>query len=534
LNRIDSSSSGARLCVSVAVPRARDLPAAVTRAARHGDFVELRLDYLDGDAELESARPYLRALLTYRPRPLVFTFRPAGQGGRRELTKEARLRFWQLLARELRERQLPPPDFVDLELDLLEGRARRGQLRDLLDICPVICSHHDFAGVPADLSSLYERTAATGAQVSKLAVTTRDATDCLPVLALLERARREGRALAAVAMGEAGLLTRVLGQAFGSFLTYAAAADSSATAPGQLTADEMRGLYRFDRITSTTRVCGLVGSPVAHSLSPHIHNAAFAALGLDSVYVPFDVRDPLDFLCRMVSPRTRELGWNLRGLSVTAPHKSAVVGALDSVEEAAREIGAVNTIVVEGDRLRGYNTDAAAALAPLAGLMELRGARAAVLGAGGAARAVLWALRAAGARATVFARDEERGRAVAARFGAQSRKLSGAHFGDFDLVVNATPLGTRGPHESDTAAEAEQLRGARAAYDLVYNPADTRFMREARAACCPIVVGGLAMLVAQAAAQFELWTAERAPVEAMRRAAENRLRIQDAAESDRE
>ena len=524
-----------RLCVPACAARARDLPAAVSRAARHADLVELRLDYLAGERELESAGDYLHALLRERPRPLVLTLRPAEQGGRRELTADARLDFWVSFARGLRERRTPPPDFVDLELDLLEDAACRERLRGLLDACALICSHHDFAGVPAELESLYERMTATGARVLKIAATAHDATDCLPVLHLLERARREGRDVIAVAMGEAGLVTRVLGPARGGFLTYAAADDTAATAPGQTTAEDLRGLYRFDRLSRATRVCGLVGSPVAHSLSPHVHNAAFAALGLDAVYLPFEVRDLPAFLRRMVSPRTRELDWSLRGLSVTAPHKSPVIGALDFVDDSAREIGAVNTILIEdNNELRGHNTDAAAALAPLAGLLELPGARTAVLGAGGAARAVLYALRSAGARTTVFARDPTRARTVAENFGARTQQLSGARFDDFDLVVNTTPLGTRGAHEAETAATAEQLRGARTAYDLVYNPAETRFMREARSAGCAVVVGGLPMLVAQAAAQFELWTGERAPLDVMRRAAERRLSIQSAGEGVRE
>ena len=523
-----------RLCVPACAARASDLPAAVSRAARLADLVELRLDYLADERELESAGDYLRALLRERPRPLVLTLRPAEQGGRRTLAAAARLDFWSSFARDLQARQTPPPDFVDLELDLLEVAARRDQLRGLLDACALICSHHDLAGVPARLESLYERMAATGARVLKIAATAHDATDCLPVLHLLERARREGRDLIAVAMGEAGLLTRVLGPARGAFLTYAAADEAAATAPGQATAEELRNLYRFDRLGHATQVCGLVGSPVAHSLSPHIHNAAFAAINLDAVYLPFEVRDVHTFLRRMVSPRTRELDWNLRGLSVTAPHKSVVAPALGFLDDSAREIGAVNTIVVEGCELRGHNTDAAAALAPLAGLLEPSGARAAVLGAGGAARALLWALRRAGARATVFARDEARAREVAQKFGARAQQLSGARFNDFDLVVNATPLGTRGRHATETAATAGQLRGARAAYDLVYNPAETRFMREARAAGCAVVIGGLPMLVAQAAAQFELWTGERAPLDVMRRAAESHLSAQGAAEGESE
>jgi len=510
--------------VSVCAARAGELSAAVSRAAPHADIIELRLDCLADDAELVAALPPLDALLRERPRPLLFTFRPAGQGGHRALARDARLDFWTTLSNFTRERGLAPPDFVDLELDLLEDSAARERLRDLLAASTVICSHHDFAGVPPDLESIYERMAATPARVIKIAVGASDAIDCLPVFRLIERARREGREVIAVAMGAAGLATRVLGPARGAFLTYAASDETSATAPGQLTSTALRDVYRLDSITERTGIVGLVGSPVAHSLSPHIHNAAFAARGLDAVYLPFDVRDLDAFWARMARPSPRrEISWPLRGLSITAPHKGGFAARLDWIEESAREIGAVNTIVFDGDSARGYNTDAAAVLAPLARLIEFAGARVAVIGAGGAARAALWSLRREGARATVFARDPERARALAAAFGATHATLEAASFDGFDLVVNATPLGTRGAREAETSAAAGQLRGARAAYDLVYNPPETRFMREARAAGCEIVLGGLSMLVTQAAAQFKLWTDVDAPARVMRAAAEKSL-----------
>jgi 3-dehydroquinate dehydratase/shikimate dehydrogenase len=347
-------------------------------------------------------------------------------------------------------------------------------------------------------------------------------TDCAPVLALVGRARRDRVEMIAVSMGEAGLLTRVLAPAFGAALTYGSLERGRETAPGQLSARELLELYRVHSLDGETAVTGLVGSPVSHSLSPHMHNAAFAARDLNAVYVPFDVSDVSAFVRRMARPLTRELRWNLRGFSVTAPHKSAIVKHLDWVEPPAAEMGAVNTVVIEGDGLRGYNTDARAALAPLEGLIDLKGARVAVVGAGGAARALLWGLRSQGSRATVFARDTERARATAEAFGAHTEKLEGAGFAGFDLVVNATPLGTRGANEGETPATADRLRGARLAYDLVYNPARTRFIKEAEAAGCE-TLGGLPMLVAQAAAQFELWTGTAAPAEVMLAAARARL-----------
>lgn len=523
----------ARLCVPVCVRRADELASAIERADELADVIELRFDCLETDAQLDAALRELPSILRAHARPFIYTFRSADEGGHRPLDDATRLDFWTRRLRPLIADATTRSDFIDLELDLVARHP--DALAHLPDGINVIISHHNFARVPADLEEIYARAARVADQcahpattpktvvIPKLAVRAEEITDCLPVVRLVARARREDRALIALAMGEAGLLTRVLAPAFGSFLTYGSLDSESATAPGQVTARELLDLYRVRSITERTLITGLVGSPVAHSVSPHMHNAAFAALALDAVYIPFETRDALAFARRMAHPRTRELRWNLRGFSVTAPHKRAIIAGLDFVEESAREIGAVNTIVVEGEELRGYNTDAAAALAPLRDRVDLAGARVAIIGAGGAARALLWGLREAHAQATIFARDVERARIVAEKFDAGAHALDGARFDKFDAVINATPLGTRGARESETAATAEQLRGVRVAYDLVYNPSETQFMREAHAAGCDLVVGGLQMLVAQAAAQFELWTGKSAPVEVMQEAAERGL-----------
>jgi 3-dehydroquinate dehydratase/shikimate dehydrogenase len=501
------------------VRRADELRGAIERAATFGDVIELRFDCLEDEAGLERASQQLPTLFRERTRPFLLTFRTSEQGGHQTPDTERRARFWAENFPPGRERA----DYADIELDLAAFLAAEETRRrsKLIDWDKVICSHHDFDGLPQDLEAIFGRMLETPARILKIAVRARDITDCLPILRLLERSRLPaGRELIAVAMGEAGLLTRILAPARGAFITYGALTPEQSTAPGQVSAGELRSLYRVHNIGVETEIMGLVGSPVSHSVSPHMHNAAFAARGLDAVYIPFEVGDAPAFARRMAHPRTRELAWNLRGLSVTAPHKTAVMAELDSIEPAARALGAVNTIVVEGDALRGYNTDARAALAPLAGLLNLSGARVAVVGAGGAARAVLWSLRESGARAVVFARSAERARSTAENFDAPCHTLDGARFDGFDLVVNTTPLGTRGERETETPAEASQLRGARAAYDLVYNPRETRFMREARAAGCEIIVDGLPMLVAQAAAQFKLWTGQDAPLEVMSAAAE--------------
>ncbi len=524
LLQVNSKTNRVRLVVPVSVPRARNLPEAIEQAARVADVIELRLDALSDDAQLDEAVRDLHQLRrTAGKRLLLLTLRPATQGGGREMSDERRDAFWSQVFATCRD----DFDYADLELDLVERYQRanveaHAPSESSIDWSRVICSHHDFNGVSLNLTQIYGRMTRTSAATLKLAVRADDATDALVLWQLLERARRDGRALIAIAMGETGAFTRVLAHAHGGApFTYAALDKAHANAPGQLSADELRKLYRVASLKAQTEITGLLGWPVAHSLSPRMHNRAFAAHALDAVYLPFAVRDVRGFLRRMAHPRTRELSWPLRGLSVTAPHKRDVIECLDWIEPAAREIDAVNTILVTKDELHGYNTDGRAALAPLENLLELGGARVAVIGAGGAARAVLWSLREAEARATVFARDTAKAEVVATHFGAACQPLEEARFGGFAVVINTTPLGTRGVDEDATPAVAAQLAGVAVAYDLVYNPRVTRFLREAQAAGCVHTPNGLGMLVAQAAAQFNLWTGQAAPVELMREAAAN-------------
>jgi 3-dehydroquinate dehydratase / shikimate dehydrogenase len=481
-----------RICVPVCEKTIEALESAAVRASDQADIVELRLDCL---TRLEDLRPVLDRIAV----PVILTFRPSEQGGHRVLDHQARQFFW---------KTAPQTDWWDIESDLTPET----------DWSRVIISHHDFSGVPDDLTQIYERLAATPAAVLKIAVQANDIVDCIPVFQLLERARTDNREMIAIAMGNAGLATRILGPSHGAFLTYAALEEGGGTAPGQLPAQTLRSVYHVDEINRETMICGLVGVPVMHSVSPHMHNAAFRSAGINGVYLPLEVHDVKTFMQRMVHPRTREIDWNLRGLSVTAPHKSAVLEVLDWIDPDAKEIGAVNTIVVDDDKLRGFNTDAAGFIEPLLKLFDsLNGLRAAVIGAGGAARAAVWALLKQQASVTLFARDVAKARALGQVFDVSYESLSSASFAGYDIVVNATPLGS-GELIDQLPATEQQLADARCVYDLVYNPIETRFMQEASKAGCK-TIGGLEMLIAQAKNQFELWTGQTPSLNAMSDAA---------------
>ena len=464
-----------------------DMEEACARAREDGDIVELRLDCVENS----DPNPWFQSITATQPGPFIITFRPSEQGGHRVLSRAERKAFWK------RDRDSVLRVLFDIESDLVVDEP--------FDWGRAIVSHHDFTGVPKNLEGIYARLAATPAHVVKIAVQANDITDCLPVFHLLDRARKEQRNLIAIAMGNAGVATRILGPSRGSYLTYGSLEDRTATAPGQVTARDLRSVYHIDDINEETIICGLIGLPVMHSVSPHMHNAAFAAEGLNGVYLPLEVREVESFVKRMVHPSTRELDWNLRGLSVTAPHKSSVIEFLDSVEPDAKEIGAVNTIVVDGEELRGVNTDVHGLMEPLRQrLGSLAGLSVAVIGAGGAARAAVWALKRDGAKVKLFARTRPKVQALAEEFQVDFEPVQSAWLGEYDIVINATPLGSV-DSPVRTPAVAEQLGGAKLVYDLVYNPIETELLKEARRAGCE-TLGGLEMLVAQARLQFELWT----------------------------
>jgi 3-dehydroquinate dehydratase/shikimate dehydrogenase len=507
------------ICVPVCEKSFASLQIAARKAAEICDMIEFRLDCLE-PAEFEKANKSIAQFLGSLSLQTILTFRPTEQGGHRAADYAARNSFWK--TRQSQE----GTELFDVELDIAAGLMSSNSALPAAEWSRIICSHHDFSGVPANLEQIYEQMANTPAQILKIAVQANDITDCLPLFHLLERARSEGRALIAIGMGAAGISTRILGPSRGSFLTYGASESERGTAPGQITARELRSLYRIQKIDRQTLICGLVGMPAMHSVSPHIHNAAFDAENVNGVYLPFEAGDVASFFKRMVHPHSREIDWKLQGLSITAPHKSTVMDYLDWIEPTAKEIGAVNTVVVGADTLLGYNTDAEGMIEPLNKMVgALSGLRVAVIGAGGAAGAAVWALQQKNADVTLLVRDLARGSRLAQRFRIPCTLLSRALFSDYAIVINATPIGSRGTAINETPATAEQLRGARLAYDLVYNPTETRFLREARKAGCE-TLGGLEMLVAQARRQFKLWTGKTADAAVMHAAASNALQGQ--------
>lgn len=475
----------APLCITVAAPTM-----AILRQRRdhHSDsLVELRLDAVD--------RPDVAGALAGRRGRVIVTCRPIWEGGCFKGSEEDRLRI-------LEDALAAGADYVDVEWKALTPAFAEGRHRQR-----VVVSMHDFDGVPADLDARVDAMSRTGAGTVKIAVMAHRLADCLP---LLDLASRRGGPTSVLAMGDAGLATRVLATRFGSCWTYAA--DETVVAPGQLSAARMRGEFGFDRLGPETSLYGIIGRPVSHSVSPAMHNAAFRAEGMDAVYLPLAAASVEDFT-------TFARAMNLRGASVTAPFKVDAFALAGASDEEGRRSQSVNTLRRTGDVWEGLNTDLAGFMAPLTGRLPLSNARATVLGAGGAARSVAVGLLNAGAVVTVVARRRDQADTVARLTGARVGEWPPAP-GSWDLLVNATPIGTH-PHHDQSPIPAAALDG-RLVYDLVYNPPRTRLLADAAARGCD-TIGGLDMLVAQAQAQFAWWTGVQPPERSMREAALARL-----------
>lgn len=479
-----------RICATVTASTLAELRARRDRVT-DADLVELRLDGL--------ADPDVAGALAGRRLPVIVTCRPVWEGGAFRGAEEERRRL-------LRDALALGAEYVDVEFragfdDVVQHDGGRR----------VIVSFHDFDGVPRDLAERVRAMRATGAEVVKVAVMAHRLADNLVLPPLADR----HVPTVLIAMGEAGVPSRVLAARVGSCWTYA----GDGVAPGQMPVARLVGEFAFRSVGPRTAVYGVIGRPVAHSVSPAMHNAAFQAARMDAVYLPLAAADMDDFFSFADA-------FGVQAASVTAPFKVEAFERADESDAVSRRIRAVNTLNRSGGRWLACNTDIAGFLQPLARRTALQGARATVLGAGGAARAAVLALSSAGADVTICARRTEAALQVA--------WLSGASVGTWpvvpgtwDVLVNTTPVGTYpGVHETPFDGPFT----GRLAYDLVYNPPETRFMREAAAAGLA-TLGGLDMLVAQAQAQFDWWTGVRPADRVMRDAALARLDALAAADA---
>ena len=482
------------ICVTVARTRHKSTIAEYHELAAKGvELVELRLDYIARTVSLTR-------LLEKRPCPVIATCRRREDGGRWMGTEEER----QML---LRAAIVAGVDYVDLEWDIAGSVPRYGKAKRII-------SYHNFEETPGNLPDLYRRLSELDPDVVKIATQANCVNDWFRMLDMLANAESPTIGLC---MGDIGAPTRLLAGKFGAPFSYAASGKDRQAAPGQIFWEQMRGLYRYEKIDAETQLYGVVADPVAHSLSPLIHNTAFAKQELNACYLPFRVTP--DDLERFIDAAPK-IG--IRGLSVTIPHKETVMPFLSQMEAAADGIGAVNTIVFDGNRRIGYNTDYRAAMESLATSLEVsldsdrpfKGRRCLILGSGGVSRAIGWGLREKGAEVLIAGRTSLRASRLAVAINATHVEWERRHDVRCEIIINGTPMGMH-PNLDSTPFEGSYLIPGMTVFETIYNPEQTLLLKNAIRAGCQII-SGVDMFVRQATYQYRLFTGMEPPRDLMR------------------
>ncbi len=455
--------------------------------------IELRLDWLRSDVE---RRKFLAWLRTQKVpgATLIATCRRTEGGGRLSGGIPHEL-FW------LMEARAAGCSWCDIEMETFRELPQQS-VRDYAVPSKIMLSIHDFDRTPP-LPRTVEVANHGQVDAVKIAALSENYSDALRLLA----PAKKSRAFVAVPMGELALPLRILALRAGSALAYAPVGET--TAPGQVSLHQMKNLYRADQLNHTTKIFGVIGDPVGHSLSPALHNTAFIATRMNAVYLPFLVPNLREFLKTVPA-----IG--LRGFSVTIPHKEAILKYLQSCDPLAADIGAANTVTVRADgSLHGSNTDYLGVLRALASRMKLRQSRVLIFGAGGSARAAAFALARAGASVAICARREVAARQLARACGGEALPRNALRTEKFDAILNATPIGMY-PHPGVSPLTAAELH-CRVVMDLIYRPQRTALLKLA-AQKRIATISGLDMFVAQGVAQWEMWTRKTAPVAKMRAA----------------
>jgi 3-dehydroquinate dehydratase/shikimate dehydrogenase len=492
------------ICVIIGRGRHKSLQTEWQAAAEAGaGLVELRIDCLRRD-------PDLKRILAERYTPVVFTVRRGADGGLWRGDEERRQRL-------IREAIVAGVDYVDLEMDVADKVRRFGKTKRIV-------SYHNFKQMPDDLDEVGAKIRDLDPDVVKVAAIARTVPEASRMLDFAARMNRDVPTVA-FAMGAVGLFTRILGAKFGAPYTYAGFNPDRVFAPGIPHLRDLQRDYAYESIDAGTEVFGVIGDPIAHSLSPAVHNAAFRALGMNRVMVPLHI--PAGTLKESLE----SLAWlGIRGMSVTIPHKQAIIPLLTTIDKSVERIGACNTVVVEGDRKVGHNTDYRAAMSTLeealGGTVEAENSplldkQVVVLGAGGVARAIVAGLVRRGAGVTVCARNEEKAASLAAEFGCRTTSWGMRASTLCDVLINCTPVGMH-PNVDSTPVPPAGFKPGMLVFDTVYHPENTMMLKLAREHEAHTLTG-VDMFVRQAALQFKYYTGQEAPEGVMRDAVRRKL-----------
>ncbi len=497
-----------KVCLALRGDSIDEMLDAAESVARDNPFLEFRLDYLK--QPLAALAKIHRFLETHRYVIAIATCRRAASGGQFKGSLAAQLEV-------LGKAHAAGCQIVDLELESAL-RAKPEAIARLRSRATLIVSFHDFRGT-RHLEETLKKMLKVPADLYKIVGTATTLSDNVAMMKFVQT-ESDKHALIGLCMGEQGIISRVLSVRAGSVFTFAAVNAGLQTAPGQVSARDLHGTYRIDQVDAATRIYGVAGDPIGHSLSPVIMNTALRRENVNAVYLPLHAKTLKDLIhCAREIP--------LRGFSITMPYKQAILPYLDNMDTHTAKIGACNTVVrgQEG-KFYGFNTDIAGIVRPLEQRLAIEGAKVLVLGAGGAARAAVFGLKERGAEVWIFNRTPLKGQKLARQVKARAIQRAGLGKIAFDAIVNATPVGMG--NTRDCPLKDEEIQ-ARVVFDMVYDPVETHLLQVARAKGIA-VIPGIEMFVQQAARQFEIWTGKPAPAGDMLRAVAVALQERAAAQ----
>ena len=506
------------ICIPVTAETQAEALQQIESGIPRADVIELRMDLiLDGDLKtlIKSCRSYkipVKIMVTNRRKESSPAAESPGESQRIALLKEA---------------VALGADYVDIEIstpvpmlkEVLSMAAAHGNRTK------VIISHHDFRGTPSieSLKNIFNECTNFSGSIVKIVTFANSPEDNITVLRLIPYARKKNRDIIAFCMGEQGRVSRIVAPVLGSYLSFASLTRGRESAAGQLTVDEMDKVLRIvaksvgeDKLSpySEIQIFGLFGNPVKQSLSPLMHNAALAGMKISGMYLPFCVRD--------LAPAISGVrGMGIRGVSVTIPFKVTIMAHLDDIDRDAIDIGAVNTVVNNKGRLKGFNTDWIGLIQSLKEAIEIKGKEFVILGAGGTARAAIFGIYREGGNPVIVNRNVGRGRHLARELGCPFYSLKDIDKIRADCLINTTPVGMV-PDTDASPIDNTMLGNYRCVMDVVYNPLKTKMLRDAEEAGC-ITVSGLNMFVHQGAEQIKLWTGLEPPRELMKQVVRERL-----------
>jgi 3-dehydroquinate dehydratase / shikimate dehydrogenase len=499
-----------KVCVAIIGATPAEMIEKATSVVKETPFLEFRLDYLE--KPLLALPKFKHFFAANTAATAIATCRRAAGGGKFAGSVAAEVEILSKAAEA-------GFHLADLELESAEAMKKADLQKFRETGIALIISHHDFHATK-DLDGIYERIARFNPDFVKMVPTAKALVDNVTLIRFMER-MNDHTNIIGICMGDAGVISRVLGVRAGSAFTFAASSTGEETGPGQIAARTLIETYRIDHVDAATKVYGVAGNPIRGSLSPIMMNTAFRRETVNAVYLALQTAKLSDLL-KLV----HEIP--IQGLSVTMPLKQDVMAHLERTDPLSAKIGACNTVlrVPSGEnagKLFGFNTDVAGIVGPLEKRLSLRGAKVLVLGAGGAARAAVFGLREKGAEVFILNRTAETAQKLARQSGSKTIKKDAVSKTTFDVILNATPVGMAG-NKAAPLLEAKDLN-TKLVFDLVYNPLETPLLHLARQMSIPIITG-VEMFVQQGARQFEIFTGKPAPEEEMFRVVLHALRQQ--------